>query len=541
MPKVDASGEIIGWDQRTWREYWDSLPHKEKEEIARIVKDTPRAGPSPGPQAMAYSSEADVVGMGGSAGGGKSALIALKVLYQHTRCAVFRNDSTQISGLIDNIVQFHGTDHGLNRQWGVFRFGDRPEHMLEWGGLEKPGAELKWQGREHDLIAVDEAAEVEKTKIDFVLGWLRTSDPKQKCQALFTFNPPSDARGRWVIEYFAPWIDPRHPLYPYPAGEMLWYYVDENGQEQLADGPEPFTIDLNGKEFEVRPQSRTFIPANVTDNPYLMETNYRQQLLQLKEPKRSQLLLGDFFAGIQDDQWQVIPTEWVEEAMERWTEEGRRRPMWSLGVDVARGGKCNTVFAAQHAGFWWDNLEVIPGASTPNGPIVAGKAMSMARDGALICIDAEGIGASPFDILDQNMANVQGIRSGWALRLPRLEEAMEFRNLRSLMWWFMRKLLDPSNGKAPSLPNDKALLLELTSPRWDMIGNKCYIEPKPDIVKRVGYSPDRADAVIYSNYESIYGRTSETASLFAGRRSRTGITSIPYPESTGDRREWMNY
>jgi hypothetical protein len=64
--------------------------------------------------------------------------------------------------------------------------------------------------------------------------------------------------------------------------------------------------------------SRTFIPSRVSDNPYLMGTGYMTQLQSLPEPLRSQMLYGDFHAGVQDDPWQVIPTAWVEAAMARW-------------------------------------------------------------------------------------------------------------------------------------------------------------------------------------------------------------------------------
>jgi hypothetical protein len=41
-------------------------------------------------------------------------------------------------------------------------------------------------------------------------------------------------------------------------------------------------------------------------------------LQSLPEPLRSQMLYGDFRAGVQDDPWQVVPTAWVEAAMARW-------------------------------------------------------------------------------------------------------------------------------------------------------------------------------------------------------------------------------
>jgi hypothetical protein len=45
----------------------------------------------------------------------------------------------------------------------------------------------------------------------------------------------------------------------------------------------------------------------VTDNPYLLTTGYVATLQALPEPRRSQLLYGDFAVGTTADPWQVIP------------------------------------------------------------------------------------------------------------------------------------------------------------------------------------------------------------------------------------------
>jgi hypothetical protein len=33
----------------------------------------------------------------------------------------------------------------------------------------------------------------------FIMGWLRTTDPKERCRVLLTFNPPSSAEGEWLL------------------------------------------------------------------------------------------------------------------------------------------------------------------------------------------------------------------------------------------------------------------------------------------------------------------------------------------------------
>ncbi|MGM7379778.1 terminase, partial [Acinetobacter baumannii] len=115
---------------------------------------------------------------------------------------------------------------------------------------------------------------------------------------------------------------------PAQPGELRWF-ANVNGKEQEVESNKPFVIideqivyDFDPKDFAlediIKPTSRTFIPARVTDNKYYMETGYMSTLQALPEPLRSQMLYGDFGAGIEDDPWQVIPTEWVEAAQARW-------------------------------------------------------------------------------------------------------------------------------------------------------------------------------------------------------------------------------
>src|SRR5690606_2610938 len=52
--------------------------------------------PLPGPQTMAYESDADVVGFGGAAGGGKTDLAVGKALTQHYRTLMLRLEAPQL-------------------------------------------------------------------------------------------------------------------------------------------------------------------------------------------------------------------------------------------------------------------------------------------------------------------------------------------------------------------------------------------------------------------------------------------------------------
>ena len=69
------------------------------------------------------------------------------------------------------------------------------------------------------------------------------------------------------------------------------------------------------------------------------------------------------------------------------------------------------------------------------------------------------------------------------------------------MWWMLREALDPVNGVKVALPPDNALQADLTAPLWEVRPGerpKIYVEAKKDMMKRLGRSPDRGDAVVYA-------------------------------------------
>jgi hypothetical protein len=170
--------------------------------------------------------------------------------------------------------------------------------------------------------------------VRFLSAWLRTTLRGQHCQLVLCFNPPATVEGRWLISFFAPWLDDKHPR-PTLPGKLRYFATTRNGKEAERPNGERF---LDQGEW-IRPKSRTFIPARVQDNPALMGTDYLAQLLALEEPLRSQLAYGDMRAGMEDDPWQAIPTAWVEAAMARWTPEPpiTEPRLSAIGVDVAAG------------------------------------------------------------------------------------------------------------------------------------------------------------------------------------------------------------
>lgn len=465
--------------------------------------------PLPGPQTMAYESEADVVGFGGAAGGGKTDLAIGMALTQHYRAQMFRREGPQLKGIIDRLKEIVPPTLVTGNP-PVYGDGER---QIEFNSMPNLGDETKYQGRPKDLLVIDEAANFLEKQVRFVKGWVRTTRPGQRKRTLLTFNPPTNAEGRWVIDFFAPWLDKRHPLYPTDPGKLRYVYVDpETGKDVWIedDDPRMFVLHHDQRTYAfdplayrpeeiITPESRTFIPSRITDNPFLVSTGYMATLQAMPEPLRSQMLLGDFEAGMEDDPWQVVPTRWVEIAMARWKDRSPKGELVSLGVDVARGGKDSTVLSPRYktpdTDLWFDKLKMYPGKETPSGRAVAGLVIAEHRDHAPIHIDVIGVGASPYDVLNDASQPVYGINVSEKANSLDKSGRLSFFNLRSQLWWKLREALDPEADNGIALPPDKDLLAELCAPRWELSGMTIKVESRDDIVARVGRSPDRASAL----------------------------------------------
>ncbi len=448
--------------------------------------------PLPGPQIEAYTSQATIVGYGGAAGGGKSDLGEGLALTEHQRSIIFRQNGTELMALVDRMATIIGSRDGLAEQKGVWRTRrpDGTKIQIEFGSFPHPGDEVKYQGRDHDLLVFDEAQNMRERAVRFLLGWLRTVDPEQRCRAIFTFNPPTDAIGQWLISFFGPWLDRAHRN-PAKPGELRWYTTID-GQDKECVSEEPF--EHKGKT--VKPQSRTFIPSRVTDNPYLAGTDYERQLMSLPEPLRSQMLEGDFVAGMEDDPWQVIPTSWVEESMNRWKKPDKLPEMESLGADIAMGGRDQTILIPRHLGMWFDECVVYPGIECTSGPTVAGFIVAKVRNGAVVHIDLFGVGAKPYGHLMEMGLQVIGVNVGDPSGGTDSSGRMRFKNLRSQLWWNAREALDPDNNTGIALPPDRRLLADLTAATWKPVGPIIQVASSEEIKLKIGRSPDFGSAFV---------------------------------------------
>lgn len=192
----------------------------------------------------------------------------------------------------------------------------------------------------------------------------------------------------------------------------------------------------------------------------------------------------------------LIPLLWIELAMERWedTPEGSYK---KLGVDVAAYGSDKTVIAELRG------LKIMPlnVYSQKNTRETAGLVISHAKETGTrnINVDEIGIGRGVVDSLEEEGYENVGVNVA-----EKSHDIERFHNLRAELWWNLRERLDPD--KEPiALPCDDELLSELASVKYKVDARGAIqIESKEDMKKRLGHSPDRADAVVLACAENNY-------------------------------------
>ena len=422
-------------------------------------------------------------------------------LTEHRKSIIFRREYPQLREIIERSIDVVGNRGRWNGQSSIWRLNDG--RVVELSAAQHEKDKAKFQGRAHDFVAFDELPGFTLSQYRFLIGWCRSPVQGQRCRVVATGNPPMTADQRWVIEEWAPWLDKQYHDLAAP-GELRWYTTDGERTVWLP-GPEPF---LRDKDL-IRPRSRTFIPASLDDNPALANTTYRSVLQAMPEPLRSMLLYGDFLAGVEDDPWQIIPTSWVEAAMERWRPDGGKgRLLSAVGVDPARGGRDCTALAKRYR-TWFAKIEKHPGSKTPDGQALAGVVKRSLADlscaSCQVNIDVIGIGAAAYDFCREWRVGgqVNAINFGAGIEARDSSGQLEFANVRAYAYWSLREALDPGVPECDqlALPPDKELLADLTAAHWMIRARGIQVEAKEDIKIRIGRSPDAGDALVLAHFQ----------------------------------------
>jgi hypothetical protein len=492
--------------------------------------------PNPGPQTQAYYSPADLLYYGGAAGGGKSQLLMGLAINEHRVSRLFRRHFKDVEGeggLVPGLAQILGSSTGYNSQKHVWQIPGKTRRAVEFGAFETPKEAEAYQGRAADFIGFDEAVQFQEAIVRFIIGWNRTAIAGQRCRAVLASNPPLTPEGLWIFEWFAPWLDPEHPI-PAKPGELR-YFANVNGHDiEVERDYVGLVTDANGNEMEVRPKSRTFIPASLSDNPDLLDTGYASQLAALPKHLQSALLQGKFTSTLEDADRQIIPAEWVLKAQQRWMMrkgELKTKPMTSLGVDVADGGADRMVCIPLH-GVVYGEPKIKQGVEVKTTEQKVAMVVNAAKDDPQMNIDCGGgYGGGLSDTLETNGFNVVRCKGAMGSSAYDRERVRGFANKRAEWVWRLREGLDPEKGDNIALPPGRELLMELTAFREKAhadMRSVIQIEDNEEISKRIGRSPDIAWSIIFAWAEPDTQRKSARTST---HRRRPDERSLPVIKS----------
>jgi len=207
----------------------------------------------------------------------------------------------------------------------------------------------------------------------------------------------------------------------------------------------------------------------------------------------------------------LIPLSWLNAAVERWndrqneiadleeTDEKR-----TFGVDIAGEGRDFTVIIPRVRNI----VPKIDRYSKQDHMITAGRIKGLLElyPGSVAMIDTIGEGAGVFSRCKEQSLKVRSAKfSKNAKGLKDYSRQRTFANMRAYCYWAIRDALNPEYDENLALPPDDELIEELHEIKWELRSNgDIIIEPKDDIKKRLGRSPDKGDGLALTYYPN-YG------------------------------------
>tara|TARA_R100000900_G_scaffold85234_2_gene67000 strand:- start:2311 stop:4005 length:1695 start_codon:yes stop_codon:yes gene_type:complete len=241
--------------------------------------------PNSGPQTNFLASPERDVFYGGAAGGGKSyALLADLLRYcdnPNHRALIIRRTLDELTELVDKSKQLYPKAFPgavFRESKAMWQF---PSGATAWFSyLDKDKDVTRYQGQAFTWIGIDEITHYPTPYVwEYLRSRLRTTDPDIDAYMRCTGNP-GGVGGWWVKKMY---IDPAPANTPFAATDV------ETGNALLWPESAP-----NGKAGQPL-FLRKFIPARLTDNPYLAKSGeYEAMLRSLPEVERRRLLDGDW-------------------------------------------------------------------------------------------------------------------------------------------------------------------------------------------------------------------------------------------------------
>jgi len=204
----------------------------------------------------------------------------------------------------------------------------------------------------------------------------------------------------------------------------------------------------------------------------------------------------------------LIPYEWIEIANQKWLEHGPNliygdEKKNRLGVDVAGMGRDESVLCHRYGKFVHKFEGYQAGGKADHMHVAGMVAKELSKRGTKAFIDTIGEGAGVYSrLIEQGYNNAFSCKfSEGADGLTDVTGEYEFANMRAYLHWAVRDWLNPANKTGAMLPPNDKFLEEATEIKWKFQSNgKIIIEPKDEIVKRIGRSTDYFDPLANTFY-----------------------------------------
>lgn len=188
----------------------------------------------------------------------------------------------------------------------------------------------------------------------------------------------------------------------------------------------------------------------------------------------------------------LIGTRMIRAAIERDVHQVDGPIIW--GVDCSLGGDASTLAKRRTNKLLEPVKELLQGQASYDTIAVARAVLREYRETppskrpSTICVDSIGIGAGVSAQMNEDGLPVMDVNVS-----ERTSSKARFMRLRDELWWDVREWF---TDMRTSMPEDEALIVELAGVTFDDLSaaGRIKIEGKKDMIKRLGYSPDRAEA-----------------------------------------------
>lgn len=394
--------------------------------------------------------------------------------------------------LLNDMIKFEDND---TKYLIAFKAGDKATE--NWSGFHSPNI----------MVAVTEASGIDDITFNAIEGVLQGNS-----RFLIVFNP-NNLTGEAYRSTRSPQYE-KFRLNCMNAPNVtnkLKMLKGEITEQEYNDLHIPGQVDFEWIDEKIKkPGWVTEIPkkeAKGLDFEWLGKWYKPNDLFRIK-------VLGEF---PDEDEFTLIPIAWLEAAFDRWDAimargfEKTTEPL-RLGADIAGMGRDNSIFTHRYGSVVTEFKYMPIWKKTPTIHMeIAGTIVPYLQNPATLAfLDTIGEGAGVWSRLrEQKFTNAISAKASFnAKGLLDRTGVRKFANMRAFMYWSLRDHLNPTFSDNLALPRNEMLLEELCEINFEVNSQgQIQIEPKEDIIERIGRSPDIADSLVLTYFPEHFEPT----------------------------------